>query len=50
MGYSHKKSLIEKIIYFIILAVLIFVGIKIYGIYKVNNFNNYVKKIGRAHV
>ncbi len=43
MGYSHKKSLIEKIIYFIILAVLIFVGIKIYGIYKVNNFNNYVK-------
>lgn len=41
--HKRKKSLLERIIYFIILMCLILVLYKLYDRYKINNFNDFVR-------
>lgn len=43
MESSSKKGFFSKLIYFIILIILVSILIKLYGIYKVNNFNEFIK-------
>lgn len=43
MGKTREKSIINRLIYGLAVFVLIFVICLIYGIYKENNFNDYVK-------